>query len=209
MINAKNFLGQCLLAIALAGNALAVMAAPTSYHVAVNTAGLSGTGSLDMFLGSGTSALALTATLSNFSANFGAVDPAFSGDYTVEPGGSFSLVNGSGYNDLTRFLNLGGTASFDVAFSGAFIDAAGSEGGLFTVGLYDENGNFVGNPLGIASIELVATSPTAFNIAFEPGLASVTAITASAVPEPSALLMMMTGLGLVGFIARRRNATGV
>jgi hypothetical protein len=207
MINTKKLLGQCLLAAALAGSALAAMAAPGSYHVAVNTAGLTGTGSLDMYLASANAgALPLTATLSNFSADFGAVDPTFSGDYSVGPGGSFSLVNGAGYNDLTRFLNLGGTVGFDVAFSGAFIDSVGTEGGLFTVGLYDANGVVVGDPLGIVSITLDATSPTTFTPGWDQGLANVTPITASAVPEPSALLMMITGLGLAGFVARRRAA---
>lgn len=206
MINTKKLLGQCLLAAALASSALSAIAASTSYHVAVDTTGLSGTGSLDMFLGSGTTALPLTATLSNFSAAFGAVDLALSGDYAVGPGGSFTLVNGLGYNDLTRFLALGGMVGFDVAFSGAFIDTVGNEGGLFNVGLYDASGDLVGNPFGIASITLDATSPTTFTLAAEQGLATVSAITASAVPEPSALLMMLTGLGLVGFMARRKAA---
>jgi hypothetical protein len=201
MINTKKFLGQCLLAVALAGGALAAMAAPTSYHVTVNTTGLSGTGSLDMYLAaSSAGALPLTATLSNFSSDFGAVDTFFSGDYSAGPGGSFVLVNGAGYNDLTRFLSLGGMVGFDIAFSGTFLDTAGPEGALFSVGLWDADGNVVGDPFGIASFTFVATSPTVITTAFDARLGNITAV-----PEPSALLMMMSGLGLVGFVARRRR----
>lgn len=210
MINTKKLFGQCLLAAALAGSALSAFAGTTNYHVAVNTSGLSGTGWLDLYLASGNTALPLTATLSNFSADFGAVNTAWSGDYSVGPNGSYTLTNGAGFNDLTRFLNLGGTVGFDVAFSGDFIDTAGTEGGLFTVGLYDANGNGFGDPfLGVASFSLAATSPTAYTIVTQPGLATVGPVSASPVPEPSALMLMLTGLGLAGFVGRRRSAAGV
>jgi hypothetical protein len=202
MFNAKNILRQVLLAVALAGSAAAAMAGPTNYHVNVNTSGLNGTGSLDFFLSSNVSALPLTATLSNFSSDFGAVDPFYSGVYTDNLDGSFSLTNGSGYNYLSRFLNLGGTVGFDVAFSGAFLDVAGSEGSTFSVALFDQTGSTVGDPSGIAIFDLAATSPTVINVVAERDLADV-----SVVPEPSTALIMMTGLGLVGFTARRRKVS--
>jgi hypothetical protein len=202
MFNTKKLLGQCLLAVALAGSALAAMATPTSYHVAINTSGLSGAGSLDMYLASASAgALPLTATLSNFSTDFGAVDATFSGDYTVGAGDSFLLVNGAGYNDLTRFLSLGGTVGFDVSFSGAFLDSAGPEGALFSVGLWDADGNVVGDPFGIASITLVATNPVTITTSYDQRLAAVTAV-----PEPSALLLMLTAVSLAGFTFRRGKA---
>jgi hypothetical protein len=199
MFNPKNFLRQCLLAVALLGSSLAAIAGPT-YNVSLNTSTLSGTGKVDFYLAAATSALPLTATVSNFSSNFGAFDLATMGDATVN-GGSLILSNQSFFAFAERAASLGGLLTFDVTFDGAFFDTIGSEGGLFSFGLYDAAG--VGS---FASFDLNASGlPVVVAVAGFEG-ASIALADVTAVPEPSSVLMMMTGLGLVGFTARRRKS---
>jgi hypothetical protein len=201
MFNPKNILRQCLLAVALFSSAVTAMAGPT-YHVDINTTGLSGTGALDFYLTPGLTALPLNVTLSNFSGNFGAVDTGISGDFAIGPNGSFSLSNDALLNAyLYRSASLGsGPLSFDVAFSGAFLDTVGNEGSVFSLALYDANNNVIDNGDGIAIFNLLATSPTVIE------LSSFARANVSVVPEPSDMLLMLTGLGLVGFTVRRRKA---
>jgi hypothetical protein len=201
MFNPKNFLRQCLLAVALLGSSLAAIAGPT-YNISINTGALSGTGKVDFQLASATSALPLTATVSNFSSNFGAFDLGTAGDVTFAANGDLILSNQSAFFVFAeRAAALGGLLTFDVTFDGAFFDSIGTEGGLFSFGLSDANGF-----IDFASFDLDASlSPIAITVTPFPG-ATITLAAVNAVPEPSSMLMMMTGLGLVGFTARRRKS---
>ena len=199
MFNPQHILRQCLLAVALFSGAVTAMAGPT-YHVSINTNGLSGTGAVDFFLNPALTALPLTVTLSNFSGNFGAVDNSVSGDFTNGPNGSLSLSNDASLTAyLLRAAALGGPLTFDVGFSGAFLDSVGSEGSNFSFALYAADTSL----LGIGAFYLDAlTVPSAISA---PGFPGAT-ISLNVVPEPSDLLLMMTGLGLVGWTVRRRKA---
>jgi hypothetical protein len=199
MFNPKSFLRQCLLAVALLGSSLAAIAGPT-YNISINTVALNGPGKVDFYLGAATSALPLTATVSNFSANFGAFGPDTVGNVTFDASGNLILSNQGDSAIAERAATFGSMLTFDVTFAGSFFDSIGTEGGFFSFGLYDADGN-----ISFANFALDASLlPIVIDVTGFEG-ATVTLAGATAVPEPSSMLMMMTGLGLVGFTARRRK----
>jgi hypothetical protein len=200
MFNPKNLLRQCLLAVALLGSSLAAIAGPT-YNVSINTSALSGTGKVDFYLGSSPAELPLTATLANFSSSFGAFDATTFGDVAFDANGNLVLSNQTGFAFAERAAALGGVLTFDLTFDGAFLDTAGAMDGLFSFGLYDAAGAVVD----FATFNLSNTvAPIVIDVTGFAG-ATIALDAANAVPEPSSMLMMMTGLGLVGFTARRRK----
>jgi hypothetical protein len=205
MFNFKTALRHALAAIALATTALAAHAGPT-YHVTVDSgASVPGdAGYLDLSLagfGGGAEAIA---TVSQLQGNIVGVDP-YSQQVSEPTPGVFVLSSQLG-SYLSNDVLLGGMFSFDVTFSGDFLttNAPFQYQSLFDVTLYDAALNRLANlqlqvnqlsDVGPASVTLL---PGAFN-------ADATLVTV-AVPEPSEWLLMMTGLGLVGFMVRRRKA---
>lgn len=197
MINPKNFLRQCLLAVALFSSAVTAMAGPT-FNVSLNTSALSGNGSVDFFLSQATTPVPLTVSVGNFSSNFGAFGAT--GDATIGADGNFTLSNQSADTFVLRSAVLGDPLTFDITFGGAFFDSMGGEGAVFSFGLNDANGL-----IDFATFDFDASVfPIAFTVTGFPG-ATITLAAVNAVPEPSSMLMMMTGIGMVGFVARRRK----
>ena len=196
-----RFFRQCLLAVTLAGSALGALAAPINYHVTLDTrsAALPATGLLDLTFGALIGAAPATATVRNFSSNVGAV--AYS-DGAVVDNGNGSFVIGNDTSNILNYLDLaasfGGFINFDLAFDDGFLTGSGFNS-TFAVSLLDDSFQYLGSPLGDLTFELVpgAGITVKSNSPFA---------TVSAVPEPSELLLMMTGLGLVGFMVRRRKA---
>jgi hypothetical protein len=203
MFNAKTFLRQCLLTIALASSAAVATAGPTTFHVNVDTSSLSGNGYLDFFMGAGVAAPLASATISNLSSGFLGVDPS-SGDYTVGPGAGYTLVNGPGFNDLLEQVTLGGLLSFDVMFGGPFLTTPGNEDGVFSISLLDQSFQVFGNPNGVAIFDLVASpnGPATIGVSSDSDFAAVSQT--AVVPEPSDLLLMVSGLAVMGWVARRK-----
>jgi hypothetical protein len=196
MLNFKNLLARTLLAFALAAGAGAAMAGPT-YHVDVNTSALAGTsGYLDFLITGQGDAATTVATLSHFIGSFtGAVYTDAGGSGTLAGG---TIVNSGDLNELGLWANFGGNFSFDVAFDQA---ADGFAGSMLEISLLDASFHY-----------LAPTTDDIARFVLEPGQAVVltpsafaTISTVSAVPEPSELLLMTTGLGLVGFMLRRRK----
>ncbi len=193
-----SLLRQCLLAIALAGTALGAAADPISYHVKVNTAGLESGTFLD-FMFTQINAVPATATVTNLTGATGALGGS-GGNASVNADGSFTIGNGpDALNYVDFFATLGGVFNFDVTFSDSFLGDAADAGSTFSVSVLDLDFAPVGDVL--VQFELAASgiAPAAL-----PG-SSAALIGATAVPEPSSMLMMATGLGLVGFTARRRK----
>ena len=196
-----RFFRQCLLAMTLAVSTLGALAAPLTYHVTIDTRaqGLPASGLLDLSFGALVGAAPATATVRNFSTNIGA---AASSDGAVvdRADGSFVIYNdtSTAINYLDLVATFGGFIDFDVAFDDGFLGNGGFNS-TFAVSLLDDGLMYLGNPLGDLTFELLPGT----GITVSPGSAFATA---SAVPEPSEMLLMMTGLGLVGFMLRRRKA---
>lgn len=193
MLNLKKILSRSLLAMVL-GACGGVFAAPV-YHVTIDTSTLGNSNAvLDLELGALTgSAAPVTATLNHFMGAYGASD--FSGNASGSIGSSIYLVNDAGYSGLLQSIMLGGLFSFDLSFD---VGTGGLDGSSFTAMLY--NADFsatLGMDTPLVQVDLMPDQDDVVSPAN--AFASVTAV-----PEPSTLLSMVTGLGLLGFGLRRR-----
>jgi hypothetical protein len=198
-------LRQCLLAIALAGTALGALAAPTSYHVTLDTAPLAADAQyIEFFFSYAGNAAPVTATVSNLAGAFGTVaDQA--GTVSVNADGTLTLGNGAApgdWNYIDFNAVFGGMFGFDVAFDTGFLGDPGTDGSIFSLSVLDAGLQPLGGDFALAQFTLTAANGI---VPAPPGRLVTISPNVTAVPEPSAMLMMMTGLGLVGFIARRRR----
>jgi hypothetical protein len=206
MFNFKTVLRHALFAVALASTALAAHAGPR-YHVTVDATSFSAAdaGYLDIGLfGVGGSAAAI-ATVTNLQGNIVGLDTFSSGIAEPTPG-VFVLSNQLG-SYLSHDVTLGGMFSFDVDFSGDFLTTPDAFGYVspFDVTLYDV-GLATLAELSFELTQLSGAGPATVGLLPGATLANATLVTAAAVPEPSELLLMLTGLGLVGFMVRRKAA---
>jgi hypothetical protein len=189
MFSFKNLFSHALLALALVSGS--VFAGP-SYHVSVATNSFSGSGELEFSFNGASSTDLSTALLSNFSGKFG--DVTYSESVS---GGIDSLVTmSSPQSFLVHAVDFGGVFSFDVAFEGTDV---GTDGTGFAVSLYQGGDYLVWNAVQIMMLPGEEPTISAGDIAL------VTPATpAGEVPEPSTLLSLFTGFGLLGFTLRRR-----
>jgi hypothetical protein len=196
MFNAKTFLRQCLLAVALAGTALGALAGPTNFHVDVNTAGLVDATYLDLFFSKVGDAAPGTVRVSNITGNSVAFDYS-EGDVTFNGDGSVTIGNSLAFANFVDYTaTFGGTFGFDLAFSTEFLSSMSTDGSTFAISVLDSG--FVPFAGATAQFDIFSTG-----IVSSGGqLVSITAV-----PEPSDLLMMVTGLGLVGVVRRRKERT--
>jgi hypothetical protein len=200
MTNVQTFIRQCLLALALAGAALGALAGPINFHVDLDTRTLSGNGLISLSFTKLVGAGPVTAKVTNLTGPVGGVAAtgAVSGDAS-----GFTIANGP---DADNFADIdapfGGLFSFDIAFSGAFMDEVGLQTStLYVFLLGTDYSSQAGDALfGVASLTVQPGVGIVRNAAF-PAFVGITAV-----PEPSELLLMMTGLGLVGLMVRRRKA---
>lgn len=204
--------GRLALALLLAGLAGTSAAAPVSYHVQIDTTGLSGSGWLDLvFVPGQLPAAAATARISGVQGDLGAVftrEGDVSGSLGSGPGEALLFGNQTGFNDQLQALNLGGLLRFDVSFDWSLAGAGGggaTVGSSFGIGLLSDDlsaylggagGNLIDFNLspaqGVqeAQIEVLVHAPALSRV--------------SAVPEPGTLAL--AALALLALLATQRPA---
>ena len=187
MTNLTTLFARALLALALLAGASAAIASPFD-HVALDTAGTSGDGYLQIdFLPFGTSDV-LTATISG-------LDGAFTGTpdlVNVTQAGDTVTLKSDAFAEFFQSIELGGKFGFDVTFGG--VPSDGGSTGL-SVSLLDAVGNYLS--FQAAQISLAAGVPPA--VALDPAFATV-----NPVPEPADWMLVAAGLILLTWTQRRR-----
>jgi hypothetical protein len=195
MRNLMKRFSLCLFALALfASNA--AQALPT-YHVKVNTQGLSGPALMDFTFLANAGATPANAILSNFSGAFGAI-------YDRSAGVTGSILEGlvlgnqGGGDYLTQSVSLGGWLSFDLSFDGAFATTEGVDASLFSATLYNEDFTaYIGSAGSFAEFSLlpqVGGVAGGVEVSTPGALANVTQV-----PEPSSLLLVLGAMAVLGF----------
>ena len=198
-------LRRAVLAALLAGSSSLALADPLGYHVEIDTSAFSGAGFLDFaFIAGNSPAPGASATLSNFSGAFGALESQ-EGNVSGSVPGSLTFGNSGAYNDWFHNVTLGGKFAFNIVFGGEFLNTAGNAGTTFGVGLLDASGtaylgNVNGNLLQFELTPLTGGVPASIAGSTYASIASI-----SAVPEASEWMMLTGGLALIGFALRRRQ----
>ncbi|SEN20828.1 PEP-CTERM protein-sorting domain-containing protein [Duganella sp. CF517] len=196
MNHVKYLLAKLLLAACLLGGAGQAGAAP-QYTITIDTATLgSGPAYLGLYFLGLADAAPATATVSNLAGAFSG-KPQLTGAVTGMPPGPLVFGNAGAGGELVMTISLGGVLSFDVGFT----LGAGDVGTTFGWSLFDETG-YLGadGDLGTVSLQPGAAPGAVFTVNNASGLSHV-----SAVPEPSAALLMIAGmLGLMAHARRRR-----
>lgn len=195
MTNFISLARRLALAAALLFGANPAFAGPM-YHVNINTAGISAPGGLiDFSFYSTTLAQVTSVGLSNLTSGFGP-GPEFSGDVVKTTNGYSMSTAVEAQSLLTFAVPFGGNFAFDVTFADGY---SGPDTSILSIGLYSAGfDEYFGS---VAKFELFpATGTAASFVALTPGDAFATT---AAVPEPSDLLLMLTGLAMAGLITRR------
>lgn len=196
MFNLKNLFARALFAFMLVTGAGAAVAGPM-YHVTIDTRDLTGSGVFDFLLyGDATSIGAATATLSNFSGDFGTGETY--GDASGGVGSTLVLDNVNGYAGLLQAANLGGIFGFDLRFD----VAPAGDSTILGIALYNTAlDDYIGIQGNLAQFELVPGG--AIGVSDDNALTRIDAV--SEVPEPATLASIMLGLTLMGSTLRARR----
>ncbi len=198
-------LRRALLAAVLAASSSLALADPLGYHVEIDTSAFSGAGFLDFaFIAGNSPAPGASATLSNFSGAFGALE-SLEGNVNGSLPGTLTFGNSGAYNDWFHNVTLGGKFAFNIVFGGDFLTTAGNAGTTFGVGLLDASGrrylgNVNGNLLQFELTPVYGGAPASIAGSTYASIASI-----SAVPEASEWMMLTGGLALIGLALRRRQ----
>ena len=206
MKNLKHRMAMCLAALALLASHVA-HAGPI-YHVSVDTRSFTGQALLDFTFLANAGATPASAILDNFNGAFGATFDASPGVAGAIPA-EVVLDNQDGGDYLTQFVQLGGLFSFDIRFDGAYATTENIDASLFAATLYNADlSGYIGDAGSLVEFALLPQAngiPGGISVTAG-GLASVSEV--SAVPEPSSLLMVLGGMGLLAWHLRRRSTTG-
>ncbi len=189
-----------LAALALIGAGPASATELYQYHVAIDTSGYTGTGWLDLQLNPGLATVpAATAKLSNFS---GVLDsgyaPMLSGDVSGSLPGVVSFGNSTAYNDLFQAVVLGGLLQMDLAFG---LTTPSLDGTAFAVALY---GSDQMSALGLG--DPFTNSLVTFDLRRDVTalISDAAMVSAKEIPEPSGMLVLLTGLCALALLRRRQ-----
>lgn len=195
MNNLKSLISQALLGMALLGGA-GMASAGATYHVDIDTTGFGagGTAYLDLNFASFGTADPLTATVTHLQGGFlGAPDAANVG---IGANGALTFTSALA-SDYFQQILLGQGISFDVSFDG--MPSEGASAGFHADLLNaDLSGDYLSN-----AVTFTLQPGTAPTYVTDAGVATVQ-VASAAVPEPSMLLSMATGIGLLGLSLRRR-----
>ncbi|NHZ92128.1 PEP-CTERM sorting domain-containing protein [Massilia sp. CCM 8733] len=202
MFDIKKIITKALLAVTFALGATAAWAGP-SYHVSIDSSKFVGNGGAMYFsFNSVQAATSAFADVTNFSGAF--EDEILRGGSVLgDIPGLVTFANSGADNYLMQSVVLGGIFGFDVHFRGDFETVAGSFGALFGVALVDlDTGEYYGGNGNLVEFQL--TPPGVVDVDNPTRIVTVTPLLPpTSVPEPSDLLLVMTGLGLVAFVRRR------
>jgi hypothetical protein len=193
MFKMNSLVSRCVLALAVLTGSAAAVAGPT-YHVDIDGTSTTGNGYLVLSFLSFDPSGAAHATVTNWS-GFGGTGSAYNDatlDLATRTLGLASGANGYFFDAVFGSSHFG----FDVRFDVDTVPVVAT----FGAALSDLDGNYLGNG-DLVDITLAPDQPV--QVTADAAYASVAAVSA-AVPEPSALLSMVTGLGLLGLSLRRR-----
>jgi hypothetical protein len=201
MTNLTSLLSRLALALTLATGAGAALAVPASYHVSIATSTLSGDGYLDLALAGFSPATAVVSNFTGSASGASITSGTASGDLSTT-----AAFDTSDVNYLDQLVHFGGVFSLDVLFDYASASAgAGVDDSVaFALSLYNTDFSaYLGASGALATITLTPGLGTSFTT--DGALVTLADTTATAVPEPSAWLLMATGLLFVSAVSRRRS----
>lgn len=192
----KNIIAASLIALLVSHPAWA-----DTWYVTVDTSTLSGlSGSLDFqFIAADASAPVATASVTAFSTNgvLGAATPI--GDVSGNLGSTLVLGNGPFFNDWLQGFTFGSTLSFSVNINVPTPNVSGS-GTAFSLSLYDGSYNsLLADPAWGAALVINANDNGTMDVLAKSAPVS---LSTSPVPEPQTALMLLSGLGLLGWRLR-------
>lgn len=203
MTNLTSVLSGLVLALTLATGAGAALAVPASYHVSIDTSTLSGDGYLDLALAGFSSATAVVSNFTGSASGASITSGTAFGDLSTA-----AAFDTSDVNYLDQLVHFGGVFSLDVLFDYASASASAGAGVddsvAFALALYNTDFSaYLGASGALATITLTPGLGTSFTT--DGALVTLADTTATAVPEPSAWLLMATGLLFVSAVSRRRS----